>query len=211
MPELFAPGIEEYAFNHTRPEPAQLAAAADHTRATLSNHGMLTGRVEGRFLKLMVLALRPKLVVEVGTFTGYSALSMAEGLPEGGRIITCELDPEHARLSQANFDASPFGRLVDMRIGPAAQTLRGIDGPVDLAFIDADKPGYPEYYELLVPKMRSGGVILLDNMLMGGRVLDPQSEADRLVHELNARIAADDRVENAFLTVRDGVQMVVKR
>ncbi len=210
MELLISAAINQYAYRSTRPEPPLLANLEARTHAEVAFPQMLTGRVEGRLLKLLVRMLRPRLAVEVGTFTGYSALSMAEGLEEGARLITCEIDPVAARVAREAFAASPHGRKIELRLGPALQTIRGIAEPVDFSFIDADKTGYPEYYEELVARTRPGGVIVLDNMLMSGHVLDPQDEDARAVARLNERIARDARAENVLLTVRDGVQIVVK-
>lgn len=211
MESFTRPDIEEYAHAMTRAEPGLLLALEQRTHAEMEDPQMLTGRVEGRLLKLLVRMLKPRLAVEIGTFTGYSALSIAEGLESGARLITCELDPDRARVARESFAASVHGAKIELRLGPALETLRGIQEAVDFSFIDADKTGYPEYYEELVTRTRQGGAILLDNMLMSGRVLDPQDDGSRAVAALNRLIAADERVENVLLTVRDGVQLVVKR
>jgi len=203
--------LDRYAYEHTRPEPAHLRELAARTRERMEQSQMLTGRVEGRLLKLLVQLCRPRLVLEIGTFTGYSALSMAEGLGEDGRIVTCEVDPHAQRMAQAAFDASPWGHRIELRMGPALETVRGLGGPIDFTFIDADKTGYRDYYEEVVPRTRPGGLIVLDNMLWSGEVLDPRSESARALAALNATIAADPRVENVLLTVRDGVQLVRKK
>jgi caffeoyl-CoA O-methyltransferase len=211
MKVLVGESIEAYARRVTRPESQLLQDLAEQTRREMELPQMLTGRLEGRFLKLLVQLLQPKLIVEVGTFTGYSALSMAEGLTGAGRIITCDINPKAQRVAQAAFDASPHGHRIELRMGPAIDTIRQIHEPVDFSFIDADKTGYPEYYEELLVRTRPGGVILLDNMLYSGEVLDPGDEASRTLAALNEKIATDDRVENVLLTVRDGVQLVRKK
>jgi len=203
--------IQEYAHNHTRTEPDLLLELITTTYELTHYPQMLTGRVEGRFLKMLVQIARPRLVVEIGMFTGYSALSMAEGLPVGGRIITCDIDPEARAIAQAVFDASPYGDKIEIRMGPAMDTLRRIDEPIDFSFIDADKKGYPAYYEEVVKRTPSGGLIVIDNMFLSGRVLDPQDEAAQAVAELNQTITQDKRVENVLLTIRDGVQLVRKK
>jgi caffeoyl-CoA O-methyltransferase len=203
--------IEDYAYNHTRPEPDQLLKLIATTHELTDYPQMLTGRIEGRFLKLLVQIAQPRLLVEIGMFTGYSALSMAEGLPAGGRIITCDIDPEARAIAQAAFDTSPYGERIEIRMGPALDTLRRIDEPIDFSFIDADKKGYPGYYEEVVERTRPGGLIVIDNMFLSGRVLDPQDEAARAVAELNRSISRDDRVENVLLTIRDGVQLIRKK
>ncbi len=202
--------IERYASEHTRAEPSELARLAEHTRTHVAQPEMLTGQVQGRLLKFIAQLLRPRLVVEVGMYTGYSALCLAEGLEPGGRVITCDIDPVAQRVAQAAFDASPLGSRIEVRMGPALQTLAGIEGPVDLSYIDADKAGYPVYFEALLGKTRSGGVILLDNMLLGGEVLEPRSASARAIDGLNRALVRDPRVENLLLPVRDGLQVVRK-
>lgn len=211
MLTLLSPELEDYAFRHTRAEPRGLTELEARTYASMQDPQMLTGRVEGRFLKLLALLVRPKLVVEVGTFTGYSALSMAEALDDDARLITCDIDPDAAEVARAAFARSPHGRKIELRLGPAIDTLRRLEGPVDLSFIDADKTGYDAYYEELVQRTRPGGVLVLDNMLQSGRVLAPNDAAARAIHALNERITRDERVENVLLAIRDGVQVVVKR
>ena len=203
--------VDRYALQNTRPENELLRSLAERTEREMDDPQMLTGRVEGRLLKLLVQLSRPRLVLEVGTFTGYSALSMAEGLGPDGRIVTCEIDPRAQQVAQAAFDASPFGDRIEIRMGPALDTIRSLDEPVDLSFIDADKEHYPEYYESILERTRSGGLLVLDNMLWSGKVLDPQEEIPRVLDALNRRITDDERVENVLLTVRDGVQLVRKR
>ena len=211
MLTLLSPELEDYAFRHTRAEPRELAELEARTYASMQDPQMLTGRVEGRFLKLLARMLRPRLVVEVGTFTGYSALSMAEALEDGARVITCDIDPDAAEVARAAFAASPHGKKVELCLGPALDTLRALTEPVDLSFIDADKTGYDAYYEELLLRTRSGGVIVLDNMLQSGRVLAPSDASARSIHALNEKLARDERVENVLLAIRDGVQVVVKR
>lgn len=203
--------IEKYAFRVTRPEPPLLTELSAKTFEVMDLPQMLTGRLEGRFLKMLVTLLQPRLIVEIGTFTGYSALSMAEGLPEGGKVITCEVDPKAQAMAQAAFDMSPHGKKIEIRMGPALDTIRKLDDPIDLSFIDADKTTYPDYYEEILSRTRSGGVILLDNMLWAGSVLDPDDDSSRTLAGLNETIAKDDRVENVLLTIRDGIQFVRKR
>jgi len=210
MKPLVLEGIEEYAVDNTRPEPELLTRLAAKTHAEMNYPQMLTGRLEGRLLKLLVRICRPRLVVELGTFTGYSALSMAEALPEDGRIITCERNIAAHDMAQAAFDESPHGGKIEIRMGDALKTLKSIDDEIDFSFVDADKENYPTYYEEIVTRTRPGGVILFDNMLWSGRVLDPQDEEDRAIDELNKIIASDDRVENVLLTVRDGVQFAIR-
>ncbi len=211
MSPIVDPDLETYARAATRPEPELLQQLSARTYAEMESPQMLTGRLEGRLLKLLVQIHRPRLVLEVGTFTGYSALSMAEGLPEDGRLLTCEIDPDAQRVAQETFDKSPHGHKIQILMGSALDTIRGLDEVIDLSFIDADKVGYRGYYEAILERTRPGGLILMDNMLMAGRVLDPQEPGPRAIHKLNQELALDDRVENVLLTVRDGVQLIRKR
>jgi caffeoyl-CoA O-methyltransferase len=213
MADIVDPRIEEYAVAHSTPEPALFAALAAETREGTSAPNMMVGTLEGRFLSFLVTMLRPQLVLEIGTFTGYSALSMAEALPPGGRIVTCDISEEHVAIARRHIDASPHRDRIDIRVGPAIDTLKGLDGPFDLAFIDADKTSYLDYYEAIVPKLAPGGVIAVDNVLWSGRVLDgsPPDEADestRALREFNDRVVADERVECVMLPLRDGVTLV---
>ncbi len=212
MPVIAEP-IENYVSAHSSPEPPWLTATAVATRANTSFPGMLTGHVEGRFLEFLVWALQPKLVVEVGTFTGYGTIAMAAGLPIGGRIITCELDPKHASMAREHVAASPYGDRIEVLEGPALQTLGTIEGPVDFAFIDADKPNYVNYYDLLVPKLSARGVIAIDNVLWSGAVADDSvdDEFTMAMRAFNDRVAADERVLCVMTTVRDGVTLVWKK
>jgi caffeoyl-CoA O-methyltransferase len=203
--------LEKYAFDHTAPEPDLLRELSEETHARMQMPQMLTGRLEGRFLKLLARMTGAKRVLEIGTFTGYSALSMAEGMPEDGKVVTCEIEPAHAAVAQRYFDASPFGKKIGIRMGPALETLAALEGPFDLAFIDADKENYPAYYERVVDLIRPGGLILVDNTLWSGLVLKPHDRESVAIDALNKRIAKDDRVENVLLTVRDGLQVVRKK
>ena len=213
MGDIVDPRIEEYAAAHSTPEPALFADLAAETRTSTSAPSMMVGTLEGRFLSFLVTMLRPQLVLEIGTFTGYSALSMAGSLPPGGRIVTCDISEEHVAIARRHIDASPHRDQIDIRVGPAIDTLKSLDGPFDLAFIDADKTGYLDYYEAIVPTLAPGGVIAVDNVLWSGRVLDdaPADEIDestRALREFNDRVVADERVECVMLPLRDGVTLV---
>ena len=210
----FRPGIEEYATAHCSAEPDQLRLVEEETRRTMpERESMLTGKLEGRFLKMLVQMVQPRLVVEIGTFTGYSALAMAEGLAPGARLITLEINGRLAAIAGANFAASPFGKLIELRIGPALESLAGIDGPIDLAFIDADKVNNQNYFEALLARLSPAGIIAVDNTLWYGRPLDAsdQSPDTVAVRDFNDRLSKDERVECVMLTVRDGVTLVRKR
>jgi caffeoyl-CoA O-methyltransferase len=171
---------------------------------------MMVGRLEGAFLEMLVHAVQARLVLEIGSFTGYSAISMAAALPEGGRIITCEVDPEHAEHARANIAASGLGDRIELREGPALATLATLEGPFDLVFIDADKGGYPEYFEAVLPKLSAHGLIAADNTLWSGAVLEADAESSdtRTLQRFNDSVVADSRVRCAQLTVRDGVTLI---
>jgi caffeoyl-CoA O-methyltransferase len=206
-------GIEEYAERHTTPPDPLLAELAAETRETMASPQMLTGTIEGRFLELLVHASGARRILEIGTFTGYSALSMAAALADDGRIDTLDIEPRHAEVAQRYFDRSPHGSKIALHLGPALETLQRLDGPYDLVFIDADKPGYDAYYEATLPKLAEHGLIAIDNTLWSGRVLDPApgEESTRLIAALNDKIAADERVVAVQLTIRDGVTLVRRR
>ena len=213
MDDLVRPEIEDYAAVSTTPEPDLLQEVARQTEALGERARMLTGRLEGRLLNFLVGLVQPQQVLEIGCFTGYSALSMAEALPEGGRLYTCEISREHADIAQANFDRSPFGDRIQLCFGPALDTIASLDGPFGFVFVDADKSNYPRYYEAVLPKLAEGGLIAFDNVLWSGRVLDDEDDTDdtAAIRTLNARLAQDDRVEVVMLTVRDGLTLVRRR
>ena len=203
--------LEEYAERHsTAPDPL-LAELAQETKETMSAPQMLTGPIEGRFLELLVAGTGAKRVLEIGTFTGYSALSMAAALPPGGRIDTLDIEPKHAEVAQRYFDRSPHGDKITLHLGPALETIGSLDGEFDFVFIDADKGNYDAYYEAVLPRLSEGGLIAIDNTLWSGRVLDPPDETTKLIAALNDKLAADDRVVVVQLTVRDGVTLVRRR
>lgn len=204
------PEIEAYATTHSSAVMANLEHVASRTRADHDDAEMMVGRLEGAFLEMLVHALRARLVLEIGAFTGYSAISMAAALPPGGRVITCEVDPEHAAHARENIEASGFGDRIELREGPALDTVAGLAGPFDFVFIDADKAGYTSYYEAVLPKLAPHGLIAADNTLRDGRVLEtnPESRDTRAIQAFNDRVLADPRVRCAQLTVRDGVTLI---
>jgi caffeoyl-CoA O-methyltransferase len=205
--------IDAYAEAHTTPPPELLAELAAETRETMSSPQMLTGTVEGRFLQQLVFGVQAKRVLELGTFTGYSSLSMAMALPEGGHIDTCEVSEEHAEVAHRYHARSPYGDRITIHMGPALETIEQLGGEWDFVFVDADKENYGNYYEALVPRLAPAGLMAIDNTLWSGRVLDDDddTETTRSIRELNDRIASDDRVVAVQLTVRDGVTLVRRR
>jgi caffeoyl-CoA O-methyltransferase len=171
---------------------------------------MLTGKIEGRLLEQLVHALQAKRVLELGTYSGYSSLSMAAGLPKGGHIDTCEVEQQHAEVAQRYIDRSPYGDRITIHLGPALETIERLGGEWDFVFIDADKENYGNYYEALLPRLAATGLMAIDNTLWSGRVLDESDEEEttRVIRELNDHIAADERAIAVQLTVRDGVTLI---
>lgn len=202
--------IDEYAAAHTTPPPAHLQEVAAETRATLDSPQMLTGTIEGRFLELLVHGLQAKRVLELGTYSGYSSLSMAAGLPEGGHIDTCEADETHAEVARRHIASSPHADRITVHVGPALETIAQLEGEFDFVFVDADKVNYSNYYEALLPRVAPSGLMAFDNTLWSGRVLDSgdNSEGTHAIRALNDRLASDPRVTATMLTVRDGVTLV---
>jgi caffeoyl-CoA O-methyltransferase len=201
--------IDDYARRMTTAPPAFLETLDAQTRATQSGYQMLTGPLAARLLDMLVWATGAKLVLEVGTFTGYSALMMAGALGDGGRLITCELDPERAAFAREHIAASPHAGRIEIRVGPALETIASLDGPFDLVFIDADKTGYPAYFDALLPKLAPRGLIVLDNMLRGGAVLETDPDPGTLaIRELSERLVADPALTTVLLPVRDGMTIV---
>lgn len=210
MTEITDPEIERYATEHTSEEPPLLVELAQATREFSTASGMMVGRLEGRFLKMLVAAVGAQRVLEIGTFTGYSALSMAEALPPSGRLITCELSEEHAAMARRFIARSAYADMIEVRVGPAIETVRSLEGPFDFVFIDADKPSYLDYYEASLPLLSARGLIAVDNVLQAGRVLDPNTDNPNAaaMRRFNDHVAADKRVECVMVPIRDGVTLI---
>ncbi|MEO7118549.1 MAG: class I SAM-dependent methyltransferase [Candidatus Limnocylindrales bacterium] len=208
--DITDPAVEGYATEHTSAEPTRLTDLAQATRGFSDAPQMMVGRLEGRFLKMLVAATGARHVLEIGTFTGYSALSMAEALPPDGTIVTCELSERHAGMARQAFDASPFGAQIEIQLGPAIDTLLRLEGPFDFIFIDADKPGYISYYEAVLPLLAANGLIAADNVLWSGRVLDGTAadESTQAIMAFNEHVVNDPRVECVMVPIRDGVTLI---
>jgi caffeoyl-CoA O-methyltransferase len=211
--DITAPAAEEYARLHSSPEPELLRRVVAGTRDFSGSYTMLTGHLEGRFLKMLVAISGARRILEIGTYTGYSAMSMAEALPADGHLITCEIDERHAAFARQNIATSPDASKIEVRVGPALETIAGLEGPFDMVFIDADKPGYRSYYEAVLPKLSPRGFMCIDNVLWSLQVLDDaQTDASTVaLRELNNFIASDDRVECVMVPIRDGVTIVRRR
>ena len=203
--------LDAYTESHTTPPAEHLRKVAEDTRAELPGSVMLTGTVEGRFLETLVYLTQPQLVLEIGTYSGYSAQSMAAELPPGGRIVTCELLPLHVAFARERIEAGPYADRIEIRTGPALDTIASLDGPFDLVFIDADKAGYRDYYEAVLPKLAPRGLIVADNTLYSGQVVDLDGDASDTAREIaafNDHVQADPRVVNVLLSIRDGVTLI---
>lgn len=211
MESLLLPGLDAYAAAHSGPVPALYDELHQVTLAETELPQMQVGPLVGRFLMLVTKLTRARRAVEIGTFTGYSALSIAEGMVAGGQLTTCDIDPHATAIAQRFWDRAPWGDRITLKLGPALDTLATLEGPLDLAFIDADKTSYSAYWDAIVPMMRPGGLILVDNVLWSGTVLAPESDDAKAIATLNRKVASDDRVDHALLTLRDGLMMAVKR
>ena len=208
MTSFDPPEIDRYVTEHTSEVPPYLADLPAVTRERMGSAGMISGPVVDGLLQTLLVASGARRVLEVGTFTGFSALMMAEVLPDDGVIITCDRDPKAAEIAGEYFQKSPHGHKIDQRLGNALDTLRSLEGPFDFVFIDADKINNAAYYERAMELLAPNGLIAIDNVLWGGRVLDPESGWDHAVADFNRRVQDDPRVKNVMLPIRDGVTIV---
>lgn len=204
--------IARYAETHTSPESALLKKINRDTHAHVLMPRMLSGQLQGRFLSMISHLMQPRYILEIGTYTGYSALCLAEGLATDGRLITVDVNEELESRVRAYFRQSGWNDKIDYRIGDAAQLIPTLPGNMDLVFIDADKENYSTYYQLVLDKMNSGGVILADNVLWSGKVTQPKPDKDtRAIQEFNTMVVNDPRVECLLLPMRDGIMMARKK
>ncbi len=201
--------LEDYAVRHSTPLLPLLEELIATTQEKMGNRSlMLSGHLEGTFLQLLAASMGARRILEIGTFTGFSALMMAAALPDDGELITCDVDPEAIAVARSFFARSPQGSRIDIREGPALDTLKTLEGPFDLVFSDADKENYIGYYEAALPLLSPKGVIAVDNVLWMGRVLDPKDESDHAIVAFNEHVSGDERVWNVVLTLRDGVMLI---
>ena len=213
MTPIIPPNIDAYAAEHSMAPTPLLEELEAYTQAHCELPQMLVGRLEGGLLKLLVQLTTARHILEIGMYTGYSALSMAEALPEDGSIIACDINPETSKIAQGFFDRSEYGKKITIKLGPALDTLKALakEQAFDIVFLDADKENYLNYYEAVLPRLRSGGLIIADNVLWSGNVIDPKKPSDHALVEFNNKVQQDERVENVLLTVRDGVMLIRKR
>ncbi len=212
--KLFVPDdVEQYAHDHTKPLAPLFDELRTYTYSNVASPQMQVGRVEGSLLQMLVALCSARRVLEIGTFTGYSALCMAEALPDDGELLTCDNDEEVTAIAAQFFERHPAGRKITVKLGDALDTVQALPNEpfFDLVFVDADKSRYPDYYEAIVPRLRHGGLLVFDNVLWSGEVLAPETEDAKGIAALNDRITADEQVDNVMLTVRDGVMLTRKR
>jgi caffeoyl-CoA O-methyltransferase len=208
--DIVSPVINDYLLAHSEPADDVLRDLAEETHRELGRRaGMQITHDEGELLTMLVRLVGARSAVEVGTFTGYSSICIARGLPDDGRLLCCDVSEEWTSIAHRYWERAGVSDRIELRIAPAVDTLRALpaERSVDFAFIDADKVGYPAYFEEIVTRVRPGGLIVLDNMLRDGRVLDPQDDDDRAIAALNVALVADDRVDVVLLPVRDGVSL----
>jgi caffeoyl-CoA O-methyltransferase len=198
---LADPAVERYAEDHSTPLPVALGAIVEETALELGSSGMMSGPVVARLLDILV---------EFGTFSGVSAIAMAGGLAPGGRLITCEIDRTRAAFARQRIEQLGLADRIEVRVGPALEAIADLAGPIDLVFIDADKQGYLDYYEAALPKLAAHGLIVADNTLRHGQIIDParSDPGTRAIAAFNDRVRADDRVVATLLTVRDGITII---
>lgn len=205
--EFIDEGIEEYARQHTEPENDLLKELVRETHAMVLQPRMLSGHLQGRFLSFIAKVYKPSLILEIGTYTGYSALCLAEGLKADGRLITIDVNEELETFTRSFFNRSAYRDQIDYRIADAAVEIQAVEGPIDMVFIDADKRNYALYFDLVISKMRSGGLILVDNVLWSGKIIEESAKdkSTEALRDFNTKVANDPRVEPLLLPIRDGL------
>jgi caffeoyl-CoA O-methyltransferase len=203
--------ILRYAELHTSPESDLLKRINRDTHAKVSMPRMLSGHLQGRFLSMISCIIRPMRILEIGTYTGYSALCLAEGLAPGGKLVTLDINEELETKVRSYFSEAGLADRIDFHVGDATRIIPSLNETFDLIFIDADKENYSRYFDLVIDKVRAGGIILADNVLWSGKVIQDKPDKDtRAIMEFNRKIQADRRVENVLLPIRDGILMIRK-
>lgn len=203
--------INEYIENHTSDEDELLYSINRQTHLTTYYPRMLSGKVQGKFLEMIAHMIKPKYILEIGTFTGYSALALAKGLNPEGKLITLEINEELKATLEKNFSRSPHSHQIDLIVGDACQIIPTLEYDFDLIFIDADKEQYADYYRLSMEKLKPGGFMLIDNVLWSGKVTNPTAATEKEtagIVEVNRLVANDNRVEQVMLSVRDGLLLI---
>ncbi|MDH4469232.1 MAG: class I SAM-dependent methyltransferase [Bacteriovoracaceae bacterium] len=212
MYNIVAKEIEKYCEEHSTPMGTIFEKLKTRTYQTMKAPHMQVGALEGSFLQLLINCINAKRILELGTFTGYSALAMAEALPEDGELITCDIDPAATAVAQEFWSQSEHGKKIKLRMGPALATIASLDleFELDLVFIDADKGNYINYWDACIPKLRRGGLMVVDNVLWSGRVLNPVEKSDHHIVSFNEHAKNDSRVKLVLLPIRDGMLIARK-
>jgi len=212
--DIVSAAINDYLLAHSEPADDVLRDLAEETHRELGGRAMMQiSHDEGELLTMLVRITGARQAVEVGTFTGYSSICIARGLPDDGHLLCCDVSEEWTAIARRYWERAGVADRIELRIAAAVETLRALpaEPSLDFAFIDADKTGYPAYVEEILPRLRPGGLMVLDNMLRDGRVLAPENDDDRAIHELNQALVGDDRIDVVLLPVRDGVSLARKR
>jgi len=213
MSDIVNNKIEDYIRKNSSKEPKILKDLNKETYLKVLNPRMLSGHIQGRFLSIITKLIKPKKILEIGTYTGYSAICMAEGLIENGIIHTIDINEELVSIQNKYFAKSKCNNSIIQHVGDARNIIKSINEKFDLVFLDADKENYIEYYELVIEKVKKGGLIIADNVLWTGKVVEPEKDDDELTQYLidfNKMINEDDRVENIILPLRDGLNVILK-
>lgn len=212
--EFIAQDLSDYCETHTSPESEILAKLNRETHLKVVSPRMLSGHLQGRFLSFISKLQQPKLVVEIGTYTGYSALCLAEGLPEGGKLISIDVNEETSAFAKSFTEKTEYAGKIELVLADAKTYIPTIKESLDLVFIDADKKNYLNYYHLVIDKLNKGGLVIADNVLWSGKITMPESEMDKetlALHQFNQFVQNDERVENVLLPIRDGLMVVRKK
>lgn len=212
--EFISKDLSNYCDNNTKPESEVLAKLNRETHLKVVSPRMLSGHLQGRFLSFISKLQQPKLILEIGTYTGYSALCMAEGLAAGGKLISIDVNEETSAFAKSFIQQTEYANQIELVIADAMEYIRTINQSIDLVFIDADKKNYLNYYHLVIDKLSKGGIIIADNVLWSGKITMPESEMDKetlALHQFNQFVQNDERVENVLLPIRDGLMMVRKK
>ncbi|MBC7695817.1 MAG: class I SAM-dependent methyltransferase [Burkholderiales bacterium] len=212
--EFITKELSDYCENHSSPEPEILAVLNRETHLKVVSPRMLSGHLQGRFLSLICKLHRPKFILEIGTYTGYSALCLAEGLHKDGKLISIDVNVETSAFAKSFIEQTEFATKIELVMADAKEYIPTINEPIDLVFIDADKKNYLNYYHLVIDKLSKGGLIIADNVLWSGKITMPESAMDKetlALHQFNQFVQNDERVENILLPIRDGLMMVRKK
>jgi caffeoyl-CoA O-methyltransferase len=212
--EFIEKNLADYCENHTSPESELLSNLNRDTHLKVVSPRMLSGHLQGRFLSFISKLQKPQLIVEIGTYTGYSALCLAEGLAESGKLISIDVNEETSSYAQSFIDQSAYKHQIELVVADAKVFIPTISKPIDLVFIDADKKNYLAYYLLIIEKLNTGGIIIADNVLWSGKITMPECEMDRetlALHEFNKAVQNDARIENMLLPIRDGLMVIWKK